>query len=1222
MPYALGGVAKLLELGQRLRVYWRFPDNAKEYEWHGEVLKTDPLELRYDEALPSERFTLPPVHDIRIRSITILPRRNVFFQRTQLLAEVGGYLHIRFSSGENVVGIIIWKARCVCKIKVLADQSTFMFPPPPNKAKFITKFWFVPACPVPIAIDHRSTHVRFVRATEETNNDDAARLSESTADNVLSRHESRKASRSMLHSGQMKICTVNVRTLCDPPRLHTTCAFALHFKIDIVVLTETRRSEAHPAISPGGGWVFVEEPATQEGHGGVGVLLSPVVAKAMKKVTTVLKNRIISIQFDTFTVIAVYMPTAQCSDKQEQAYNTLSAFLSTFGPSKKYAVVGDMNARPLCQAKSGVLISAANRLEDLLSAHSLSAANVDFKDIGTLPTHKNATLDYILTAPSMVDAVCTKLAPVDTDHKALIVTMSKKWTLPPKRSQQAKPSVAPDLRALSDPNIEKQFSSIADLKPCTALLACSAPTDWITLLTGNSTYLEFSVAVQIAKSILPPMKKIRKKTHWQNDALRDLIKLNDATGAVPHSRIITLTDALDTQEHTRLLLEFSAQLRNNPRLAWKCVAATQPQSGAQLPADTPEQRNELFHAHFRKLFETDEAPPEMDSLPPPTRTDICWQTGPFTDDEITEALRTVQNGKSVGIDGIPNEILKLPTLRETVTRILHAMQEEMLPEQRTSALVPLPKKGDLSVLGNWRGISLMPHITKLFDKLLLHRVRKAVDDHLNPAQNGFRQARGTVHHVAAAISILEMVETTKKDLHGCFVDFSKAFDSVKWSTIAEQLRYWNAPDDFLHMVFSVMVGHVIRVRTDGLLSADIPVGVGVLQGDTLAPYLFILVMDSILRALDDDDGVFVTNKGLPTKRQKAMGKTSGGIPALGFADDVLLVSHQSEGLQRLLTTFESQANRTGLKLNMGKGKTERFVIKKGKLVIGDKDVITTLSGAEVPAVTDYKYLGINILDYEKDFKRRKGMAWAAVSRFKGTWKSNAPWDVKRALFSALVEPLLTYGIIAWPMTAKRSRELDGLHARLLRTALGLPPAAVSRSYAPTEHIYGNLPFLSEQIAQRRITFFGHAAREHTRGKVHRCVQALLHTRGKDDEWNGGGRVTMQRQLMRDFEVDHVSTLAVTLEDRQDVRETAVEAAGKARAAKIRDILKRRPPGYVYPDHQRPKPKAPLRPLGIPHRSVPQTTVAQPALPRPSAHIPPQQTFEQMTEAERLHAFWQ
>eukprot|EP00760_Papus_ankaliazontas_P036861 PhM_4_TR8398/c3_g1_i3/m.62670 len=141
--------------------------------------------------------------------------------------------------------------------------------------------------------------------------------------------------------------------------------------------------------------------------------------------------------------------------------------------------------------------------------------------------------------------------------------------------------------------------------------------------------------------------------------------------------------------------------------------------------------------------------------------------------ELDRAARTMANNKSTGIDNIPNELLTLPALRDLVLKALNDMLEHGISaDLKTSAIVPLPKKGDLSDTNNWRGICLMPHITKLFDKLLLHRIRDAIDESLECTQNGFRPGRGTAQHAAAFRLLVERAQATKAPMHGCFPSFS------------------------------------------------------------------------------------------------------------------------------------------------------------------------------------------------------------------------------------------------------------------------------------------------------------------------------------------------------------------------------------------------------------------------------------------------------------------
>jgi len=335
-----------------------------------------------------------------------------------------------------------------------------------------------------------------------------------------------------------------------------------------------------------------------------------------------------------------------------------------------------------------------------------------------------------------------------------------------------------------------------------------------------------------------------------------------------------------------------------------------------------------------------------------------------------------------------------------------------------------------------------------------------------------------VHHIAALKILIDTARTCHDyPLHGCFVDFSKAFDSVYWKSIVRRLQFWNAPDQFIRDIFKVMNGHTLYVRTsDNLLSDPISQGVGVLQGDTLAPYLFILVLDGVLQKLPEHLGALVTRQApKQTARQRAAGLFQFGqseirITDTAFADDINLIAHTSPNLQQLFTILEREALAVGLRINMGQGKTERFCINDvpGTLV--------NMHGEQIPVVSHYKYLGSQVLDFEKEFAKRKGCAWAAINSFEAVWNSDVPMDLKRSLFRSLIDPIFTYAAHTWALTRTQKNEVDGAYGRLLRRALGLHPAFLSHDIVHTEKLYGDLPFITSTIAERRFKFCAHVFR--------------------------------------------------------------------------------------------------------------------------------------------------
>ena len=98
-------------------------------------------------------------------------------------------------------------------------------------------------------------------------------------------------------------------------------------------------------------------------------------------------------------------------------------------------------------------------------------------------------------------------------------------------------------------------------------------------------------------------------------------------------------------------------------------------------------------------------------------------------------------------------------------------------------IIPIPKKGNLSDCGNYRGISMCSVITKLMNKMILNRIRTELDPLLRKSQNGFRPGRSTTAHILSLRRIIEGVKAKNLPAVIIFIDFKKAFDSITRSSM-------------------------------------------------------------------------------------------------------------------------------------------------------------------------------------------------------------------------------------------------------------------------------------------------------------------------------------------------------------------------------------------------------------------------------------------------------
>ena len=108
-------------------------------------------------------------------------------------------------------------------------------------------------------------------------------------------------------------------------------------------------------------------------------------------------------------------------------------------------------------------------------------------------------------------------------------------------------------------------------------------------------------------------------------------------------------------------------------------------------------------------------------------------------------------------------------------------------------IVKLPKKGNLSLCKNWRGITLLPITSKVFSRVILNGVSTALDPMLRKEQAGFRKGRSCGEHIFTLRQILEQCQEWKTPCYINFIDFENAFDSIHRESFWCILRHHGIP---------------------------------------------------------------------------------------------------------------------------------------------------------------------------------------------------------------------------------------------------------------------------------------------------------------------------------------------------------------------------------------------------------------------------------------------
>ena len=150
-------------------------------------------------------------------------------------------------------------------------------------------------------------------------------------------------------------------------------------------------------------------------------------------------------------------------------------------------------------------------------------------------------------------------------------------------------------------------------------------------------------------------------------------------------------------------------------------------------------------------------------------------------EEVKNALRRMEKGKAVGPDELPVEVWKcmgkmgIKFLTRLFNRLL--MGERMPEEWRRSVLIPIYKnKGDAQCCGNYRGIKLMSHTMKVWERIIKARLRDRVE--ISKQQYGFMPGKGTTDAMFALRMLMEKYREGQRELHCVFLDLEKAYDKI------------------------------------------------------------------------------------------------------------------------------------------------------------------------------------------------------------------------------------------------------------------------------------------------------------------------------------------------------------------------------------------------------------------------------------------------------------
>jgi endonuclease/exonuclease/phosphatase family metal-dependent hydrolase len=426
--------------------------------------------------------------------------------------------------------------------------------------------------------------------------------------------------------------------------------------------------------------------------------------------------------------------------------------------------------------------------------------------------------------------------------------------------------------------------------------------------------------------------------------------------------------------------------------------------------------------------------------------------------EVCHAIKQMKNNKAPGPDGMVIDIIKEGghELFQHIARLFtNCLSTRKIPEDWNNAIIILlHKKGDIKDINNYRPISLLSHMSKLFTKVIKNRIEKQLDLNQPREQAGFRSGYSTTDHLQVITQLVQKANEYELPLCLAFVDYEKAFDSVEHIGIIDALKEHQVDRIYLETLANIYNSGTSIIRLDKE-SSKFEIQRGVRQGDTISPKLFNAGLEQVFRRLSWD------NKGILINGER--------LNHLRFADDIVLISNSCEEAEEMLNGINTESRKLGMKMNMKKTKVMYNEYVNSKPVYIGID--------EVEKVNEYVYLGQLVKtenDKTDEIRRRIATGWGAFAKYRDILKSKMPMCLKRKVYNQCIQPAMIYGCQTWAITKRMQDRLKTTQRSMERAMIGVS----KRDHRTNEWVrqQTGVQDIIVRIKQLKWQWAGHVAR--------------------------------------------------------------------------------------------------------------------------------------------------
>ena len=484
--------------------------------------------------------------------------------------------------------------------------------------------------------------------------------------------------------------------------------------------------------------------------------------------------------------------------------------------------------------------------------------------------------------------------------------------------------------------------------------------------------------------------------------------------------------------------------KSHPKKFWKSIKKRYKKKSSQ--SDTLSAQD--FLNHFKEIYGGPDEQSQQDEQPNLGNNEDQELDVEITISELKEAVFSQKNGKSCGLDNLCAEIFKnsfdiiSPFLLILFNRLF--ANGEYPKAWGEGIIVPIFKSGNTHDTTNYRGITLINVLGKIYSQVLLNRLSKWSEKHekLSKNQFGFQKGKSTVDCIFILYSVISKVLNSGEKLYCCFIDYEKAFDKINRSLLWHKLIFENVSSKFVRALKSMYDVVKACIRYNSKHSDFLNSYTGLKQGDPSSPLLFMLFINDLVDNINANlENIFELDELM--------------LFIILYADDAVVFARSKESLQSLLNDIQLYCGTWGLKINTRK--TKVMIFEKGRHTSCD----LFLNNVKLEVVQSFKYLGVHFFKNGNWFRTQKRLANHASRALHNLFalfrQLDLPMSEQCKLFDILVGSILNYSSEVWGM--HDANDIEVIHTNFCRWILNVKKSTnLSALYGEL----GRVPFIIQR----------------------------------------------------------------------------------------------------------------------------------------------------------------